>query len=59
MDYAAYRGRGIGKTAFLNYVKNLINTDLGLELSKEQEVLYAIYAKNLNAVKKVIPKTDN
>lgn len=43
MDYAAYRGRGIGKTAFLNYVKNLINTDLGLELSKEQEVLYAIY----------------
>ena len=27
MDYAAYRGRGIGKTAFLNYVKNIINID--------------------------------
>lgn len=43
MDYAAYRGRGIGKTAFLNYVKNLINTDLGLKISEGQEVLYAIY----------------
>lgn len=43
MDYAAYRGRGIGKTAFLNYVKNLINNDLGLKISEGQEVLYAIY----------------
>ena len=28
MDYAAYKGRGIGKTAFLNYVKNKINQDI-------------------------------
>lgn len=43
MDYAAYKGRGIGKTAFLNYVKNLINADLGLSISKGQDVLYAVY----------------
>ena len=28
MDYAAYKGRGIGKTAFLNYMKKSINKDL-------------------------------
>lgn len=43
MDYAAYKGRGIGKTAFLNYVKTLINPDLGFEISDNQDVLYAIY----------------
>ena len=43
MDYAAYRGRGIGKTAFMNYVKNEINRDLGNDISGGTEVLYAIY----------------
>lgn len=43
MDYAAYRGRGIGKTAFMNYVKNTINSDLGNEISNGSEVLYAVY----------------
>ena len=43
MDYAAYKGRGIGKTAFLNYVKNKINQDLGYEMTEGQEILYAIY----------------
>lgn len=43
MDYAAYKGRGIGKTAFLNYAKNKINHDLGDEISEGKEVLYAVY----------------
>lgn len=43
MDYAAYKGRGIGKTAFMNYVKNAINHDLGESMSDGAEVLYAIY----------------
>lgn len=43
MDYAAYKGRGIGKTALLNYVKNLINNDLGNSISDGQEVLYSVY----------------
>lgn len=43
MDYAAYKGRGIGKTAFLNYVKNQINHDLGFKITDERDVLYAIY----------------
>lgn len=43
MDYAAYKGRGIGKTAFMNYVKNAINKDLGDSISNGAEVLYAIY----------------
>lgn len=43
MDYAAYKGRGIGKTAFMNYVKNEINCDLGDKMSNGAEVLYAIY----------------
>ncbi len=43
MDYAAYRGRGIGKTAFMNYVKNEINRDLGDNISNGTEVLYAVY----------------
>lgn len=43
MDYAAYRGRGIGKTAFLNYLKKEINKDLGDEFTNGQQVLYAVY----------------
>ncbi len=43
MDYAAYKGRGIGKTAFMNYVKNAINRDLGECMSNGAEVLYAVY----------------
>lgn len=43
MDYAAYKGRGIGKTAFMNYVKNAINRDLGERMSNGTEVLYAVY----------------
>ncbi len=43
MDYAAYKGRGIGKTAFLNHMKNSINSDLGEEMSNGESVLYAVY----------------
>ncbi len=43
MDYAAYRGRGIGKSAFLNYLQKEINKDLGDSISKGQQVIYAIY----------------
>ena len=43
MDYAAYKGRGIGKTALLNHVKTIINNDLGFRISDEQEVLYSVY----------------
>lgn len=43
MDYAAYKGRGIGKTAFLNYIKKSINEDLGDEMSDGNSVLYAVY----------------
>lgn len=43
MDYAAYKGRGIGKTAFLNYMKKSINADLGDEISGGDSVLYAVY----------------
>lgn len=43
MDYAAYKGRGIGKTAFLNHMKNSINSDLGENLSNGESVLYAVY----------------
>lgn len=43
MDYAAYKGRGIGKTAFLNHMKNSINSDLGEKVSDGNSVLYAVY----------------
>lgn len=43
MDYAAYKGRGIGKTAFLNHMKNFINSDLGETISNGDSVLYAVY----------------
>lgn len=42
MDYAAYKGRGIGKTAFLNYMKKSINKDLGDEIS-DGKVSYMPY----------------
>lgn len=50
MDYAAYKGRGIGKTAFLNYMKKSINKDLGDEMSNGNSVIYAVY---------VAPSADN
>lgn len=50
MDYAAYRGRGIGKTAFLNFMKKSINKDLGDEMSDGNSVIYAVY---------VAPSADN
>lgn len=43
MDYAAYRGRGIGKSAYLNYLKRYINQDFGYKLTNGNSVLYAIY----------------
>lgn len=43
MDYAAYRGRGIGKSAYLNYLKRHINEDFGYALTDGNAVLYAIY----------------
>lgn len=43
MDYAAYKGRGIGKTAFLNHMKNSINYDLGDNISNGDSVIYAVY----------------
>ena len=43
MDYAAYKGRGIGKTAFLNYIKKSINEDLGEDISNGNSVLYSVY----------------
>ena len=43
MDYDAYKGRGIGKTAFLNHMKNSINSDLGDDISNGDSVIYAIY----------------
>lgn len=43
MDYATRRGRGIGKTAFLNYQRNRILQDLGNELTEGSEVLFAVY----------------
>lgn len=50
MDYAAYKGRGIGKTAFLNYMKKSINKDLGEDMSDGNSVIYAVY---------VAPSADN
>lgn len=43
MDYATRRGRGIGKTAFLNYKRGQIMSDLGASLSNNTEVLFAVY----------------
>jgi len=43
MDYATRRGRGIGKTAFLNYIKNKIMEDFGEKLSEGEHVIFAVY----------------
>lgn len=43
MDYATRKGRGIGKTAFLNYQQGRIMKDLGYELSNGNDVLFAVY----------------
>ncbi len=43
MDYATRRGRGIGKTAFLNRQHQRIMEDLGNELSGGAEVIFAIH----------------
>jgi hypothetical protein len=43
MDYATRRGRGIGKTAFLFHQLNRINDDLGKTLSRNSEVMFALY----------------
>ena len=43
MDYATKYGRGIGKTAFLNYQKKRIQKDLGKALTQDQEIMFALY----------------
>lgn len=43
MDYATRKGRGIGKTAFLNFQKGRIMDDLGASISNNTEVLFAVY----------------
>lgn len=43
MDYAPRRGRGIGKTAFLNYQRRRIMADLGDRLTGGAYVLLAAY----------------
>lgn len=43
MDFAAYKGRGIGKTAFLNHMKNKINSDFGEDFSNGNSVIYVVY----------------
>ena len=43
MDYATRRGRGIGKTAFLNYQRRRIMTDLGDDLTDGAYVLMAAH----------------
>lgn len=43
MDYATRRGRGIGKTAFLNYQCRRIMSDLGNELTDSTYVMFAAY----------------
>lgn len=45
MDYAAFRGRGIGKTAFLNHQLKKINADLGYSLTNGNETLFAVYVQ--------------
>lgn len=43
MDYATRRGRGIGKTAFLNYQRQRIMKDYGNSLSDGTHVIFAIH----------------
>lgn len=42
MDYATRKGRGIGKTSFLNYQRKLIQKDLGDEITKGTEVMMSV-----------------
>ena len=43
MDYQTAKGRGIGKTAFLNHQRQLIMKDFGDELSNGESVMFAIH----------------
>ncbi len=43
MDHASYRGRGIGKTAFLNRRQKDISEDLGASASEGHAVLFAVH----------------
>lgn len=43
MDYATRQGRGIGKTAFLNYERKRIMKDFGDELTEGAYVIFAVY----------------
>jgi hypothetical protein len=43
MDYATRRGRGIGKTVFLNHQRERIMKDLGNSLTNGSHVLFAVY----------------
>ena len=43
MDYATRRGRGIGKTAFLNYQRERIMQDMGDSLTNGSQVLFAVH----------------
>lgn len=49
MDHASRRGRGIGKTAFLNRRRKDIFKDLGAEASGEAEIVFAAH---------IIPKAE-
>ncbi|HLP57137.1 MAG TPA: hypothetical protein VK151_19005 [Fluviicola sp.] len=42
MDYATRKGRGIGKTSFLNYQRKKIQADFGDEISEGTEVIMAV-----------------
>lgn len=43
LDYATSRGRGIGKTAFLNHQNKRINKDFGKELTDENYYIFSAY----------------
>jgi hypothetical protein len=43
MDYATRRGRGIGKTVFLNHQRKRIMDDLGNSLTDGSHVLFAVH----------------
>jgi aryl carrier-like protein len=47
MDYATRRGRGIGKTVFLNHQRKRIMGDLGKRLTSDSYVLFAIHTRPL------------
>jgi len=47
MDYATRRGRGIGKTVFLNHQRKRIMDDLGKRLTDDSYVLFAVHIRPL------------